>query len=268
MALTAGSLLKEARESRGLTLEDAAAATRVRVPYLEALEADEPSRLPAPVYARGYLRAYASLLELEAEPLVASLRQAKREPDRTVRPDRPRGVPAWRPVLTPGLILATAVALLGGAFVLYARHEISLERLGATRPAPVLIASPAPASAPASPAAAAHTAPSPAPAGTGTAVASPAAEVAPGHGGSGTATGEVSVRLLFTDSVWAYVLVDGQPVYGSSGRFFSAGDTATFRGARVTVTTGKGAATLVSVDGRGQGQLPDGVTTRDYTAQT
>ncbi len=260
MSATAGSLLKEAREARGLSLEEVAAATRVRVPYLEALESDALHQLPALVYARGYLRAYAGLLELEPEPLVASLRPA-REPERTLPAARRRA--PWRPALSPGLLAAAAIAVLAGGFGLYAKHELSLENVAATRPAPVLIATPPAASpAPAVPTSAVPAAP----ASAGASVAA-AAEAAPARAGRVTA-GQVTVALHFTDQVWIYVVVDGSAVYGSAGRFFNAGDQAMFTGADVSVTTGKGAATLVSLDGRTVGALPDGVTTRDYTAQT
>jgi len=257
---TAGSLLKEAREARGLSLEDVAAATRVRVPYLEALEADALHQLPALVYARGYLRTYAGLLELEPEPLVASLRTS-READRIVAAPRPR--PAWRPALSPGLLITAVLAVFVGGFGLYAKHELSLENVAAARQGPVLIATPpalSPAPVPAARPADAAPATTAAAAGTG-------AEMSPAHAGR-VAQGQVTVTLHFTADVWAYVVVDGTPVYGSAGRFFSAGDQATFSGGRVSVTTGKGAATIVSVNGRTLGALPDGVTTRDYTAQT
>jgi len=261
LSATAGSLLKEAREARGLSLEEVAAATRVRVPYLEALEADALNQLPAPVYARGYLRSYANLLELEPEPLVASLRPA-REAERVV-PMPARRAP-WRPALSPGLVLAATLVVVGGAFGLYARHELALENAAATRPAPVLIATP-PATSPAPAAAAKAAAPPAAAAAAAAAVVGP--DLPPGHAGR-PATGEVAVTLHFTDQVWVYLVVDGTPVYGSSGRFFGAGDQATFTGGSVSVTTGKGAATVVSLNGRTVGTLPDGVTTRDYTAQT
>lgn len=256
---TAGSLLKEAREARGLSLEEVAAATRVRVPYLEALEADALNQLPAPVYARGYLRTYAHLLELEPEPLVASLRP-QRDVERTVRaPLRPA---PWRPTLSPGLVAAAVLGLLAAGFALYAKHELALENAAVTKPATVLIATPPAASPPPAPAAKAVPA---APAAVAAASASDAATLA--RAGR-VASGEVTVTLHFTDQVWAYVVVDGSPVYGSAGRFFGSGDSVTFTGADVSVTTGKGAATIVSVDGRLAGALPDGVTTRDYRAQT
>ena len=54
-----GELLTQARMDRGLTLEDVSQATMIRVTYLRALEAEDWSAMPAPAYARGFLRTYA-----------------------------------------------------------------------------------------------------------------------------------------------------------------------------------------------------------------
>ena len=54
--MSLGSLLGEARRARGVTLEQVAAATRIRLRHLTALEEGRLTELPAPVYVRGYLR--------------------------------------------------------------------------------------------------------------------------------------------------------------------------------------------------------------------
>ena len=65
-----GNLLREAREAKGLTLQDAQEATRINRSYLEALEDGQYGLLPTPVHARGYLRNYARYLKLDPEPLL------------------------------------------------------------------------------------------------------------------------------------------------------------------------------------------------------
>ena len=57
-----GARLRNARQARGLSLEDVAAATRIRRPFLEALEVEAFERLPAPVYVKWFLGGYASYL--------------------------------------------------------------------------------------------------------------------------------------------------------------------------------------------------------------
>lgn len=69
------SLLKQARESHGLTLEDVAQRTYIKLPYLQALEEGLLEQLPAPVYTYGYIRQYAKLLGLDGGALVAEYQQ-------------------------------------------------------------------------------------------------------------------------------------------------------------------------------------------------
>jgi transcriptional regulator with XRE-family HTH domain len=64
-------LLKETRQKYGLTLEDVAQRTYIKLPYLEALEEGRLEALPAPVYTYGYIRQYAKLLGLDGGELVA-----------------------------------------------------------------------------------------------------------------------------------------------------------------------------------------------------
>lgn len=67
---TMGQQFREARERRKLTLSRAAALSRIKVQHLERMEADDFSQMPAPAYAKGFIRIYAELLELNPEPLV------------------------------------------------------------------------------------------------------------------------------------------------------------------------------------------------------
>jgi cytoskeletal protein RodZ len=65
-----GETLRSARVSKSLTLEDAERVTRIPRKYLEALELENFSVLPAPVYARGFLRSYSTYLGLRSEDLL------------------------------------------------------------------------------------------------------------------------------------------------------------------------------------------------------
>ena len=65
-----GETLRRARTAKGITLEDAERVTRIPRKYLEALEIENFSILPAPVYARGFLRSYAGYLGLEPSELL------------------------------------------------------------------------------------------------------------------------------------------------------------------------------------------------------
>ena len=54
--------LKETRESRGLKIRDVSRATCICLRYLEAIEKRDFSKIPADIYARGYIRVYADYL--------------------------------------------------------------------------------------------------------------------------------------------------------------------------------------------------------------
>jgi len=70
MEISVGQRLKQAREALGISLDDAARATHIKVNYLQELENDHPELLPSPTNARGFLRLYASLLKIPAQPLI------------------------------------------------------------------------------------------------------------------------------------------------------------------------------------------------------
>ena len=65
-----GETLQRARLARGVTLQEAERTTRISHRYLEALENENFGLLPAPVYARGFLRTYARYLGLEPGDLL------------------------------------------------------------------------------------------------------------------------------------------------------------------------------------------------------
>lgn len=65
-----GKQLQEARIARELTLDDAERDTRIARRYLDALEREDLEQLPAPPYARGFVRSYARYLSLDPDSLL------------------------------------------------------------------------------------------------------------------------------------------------------------------------------------------------------
>ncbi len=234
-----GAELHEERSARGLSLDQVAAAIRVRRAHLEAIEAEDFSQLPGPVYTLGYLRAYAEYLGVEmpasgaiGAPPPASLSMAGLAP-----------APARRLVLTGPVVGAAGLLILLAGLGLYAAHEF--DRAARDGPAP-------PAAAPAAPPIAA---PAPLPSAPALVPSSPGPPK------------QVSVMIRTTQQAWLYAEVDGQAPFGSSGRFLAPGQEATLTGSRVKLTSGRGAATLVSVDGQPAAPLGPGVATREFTPQ-
>src|SRR5581483_6561605 len=68
-----GRLLARLRAERKLTVADVAQRLKYAVRQIEALEAEEFSRLPGTTFVRGMVRGYAKLLQIDAEPLLKSL---------------------------------------------------------------------------------------------------------------------------------------------------------------------------------------------------
>jgi hypothetical protein len=68
-----GTSLREARIGRGLALGEVEEATKIRVPFLSAIEAEDWDALPGDAYARGFVRAYAGFLGLDGARLAAAV---------------------------------------------------------------------------------------------------------------------------------------------------------------------------------------------------
>lgn len=69
-----GDRLRETRETRGLSLESAADATRIARRHLVALERSDLAALPAGPFAKGYIRAYAEFLGIDPRPILDAYR--------------------------------------------------------------------------------------------------------------------------------------------------------------------------------------------------
>ncbi|KTC69376.1 DNA-binding protein [Legionella birminghamensis] len=67
-----GSQLARIREKKGFSQEYVAGKLHLRVRVIELLEADNYEQMPEPVFIKGYLRAYAKLLGISAEPFLTT----------------------------------------------------------------------------------------------------------------------------------------------------------------------------------------------------
>jgi hypothetical protein len=62
---TLGQYLRDARTARGIDLREASQQTRIGLQYLQALEAEDFSRLPGEVFVKGFLKNYSKFLRLD-----------------------------------------------------------------------------------------------------------------------------------------------------------------------------------------------------------
>ena len=79
--ISLGGHLRALRSIAGGSLADMAVATRISERYLRALESDVPDDLPAPVFVKGFIRAYCAFLGAPADEALALY-------------DQERGIPA------------------------------------------------------------------------------------------------------------------------------------------------------------------------------
>lgn len=117
-----GSLLRQSRTQKGLSLESVQQRTRIPRKFLEALEENRFEDFPAPVYLRGFLHTYCEFLDMDFDqlwPLTGAGRQAPQPAEKA-----PEEFPALR--LPASALLAALLfgaAVLGGAILWSARRE-------------------------------------------------------------------------------------------------------------------------------------------------
>ena len=108
-----GTALAQARIARGISLHDAERDTRINREYLQALEEGKLEVMPAPVYARAFLRTYAQYLGMNARTAVQQLPGARPEPELPPLPQV--GREASGPLVSASwLVAGVVVALLLG----------------------------------------------------------------------------------------------------------------------------------------------------------
>lgn len=74
--ISPGAALREARERLGLSLADVAGQIKFAPRQIEALENNDFRHLPEMAFVRGFVRNYARILHLDAQPLLESLPQS------------------------------------------------------------------------------------------------------------------------------------------------------------------------------------------------
>lgn len=65
-----GDELRKARLARKLTASQVAAATRMKVQVVEAIEREDFSGIAAPIYSKGFIRLYAEYVGVDSRPLI------------------------------------------------------------------------------------------------------------------------------------------------------------------------------------------------------
>ena len=189
-----GAWLRRQREMREISLRDIADRTKISLRYLEAMEEDRFDLLPAPIFAKGFLREYARYVGLSPDEVVnhyLAVQQqqspeedgVKRDQTLVNRPTRIKPVRSW----TYGLFLVLAVlvliALIWGLVWYNNRRRETPSADGTPPPMPPIAAPAQPVASP-------------------TATATPVVPEKP--------SAPLEVTLDFTSNCWVAVRVDGK----------------------------------------------------------
>ncbi len=275
-----GPLLEKARKERGLSLEEAEHATKIRKRYLVALERENYGVLPDAVYAQGFLKTYANYLGLDGEGLARELKNRR-------RPRRERAVASYdygaprasefdKPLVSPGqfgrkerrgipaaTILTLLVALLALAAVVGSLYYVGRGAQSAGQSPPSQEG-----------AADERVANQQAANGQEPEGETPDRGAPERRGGEIAAAAEprpdsLSVVVsVENDPSWLSVVVDGELAYE---QIADPGFSRTFEGERgISIKTGNAGAVGVEVNGQDLGRLGESgeVLTRDFTLKS
>jgi cytoskeleton protein RodZ len=191
-----GDWLRRQRELREISLRDIAERTKISLRYLEAMEADRFDLLPAPIFAKGFLREYARYVGLSPDDVVNHYLSVHHPEELATDPKEDTKVRARPKQIDPGptpmrrtwswgllLALAGLILLVLVALVAWLADHRHSEPTSANQAPP--IAAPPPVQVAAPPAAPAKPTPPP-------------------------PTAPIEVSLDFSGECWVRVVTDGK----------------------------------------------------------
>jgi cytoskeletal protein RodZ len=258
-ATSIGEALRQRREDRGLSIEQASAQSKVPLRLLQALESDDYRLLPDPLYLIRFLHDYARFLALEPEALEAEFQRAVRRPPRV--PLAPTSTVPTPPVVPWKQLAWTAAALIVVVPIVFIALSLASKRAAERTPTAVpeqkteqVAQAPQLPDASATPAAPESAAPSAGPDATPDQVHGPGVPLPSAGGEPATSpppvTSPAGRQVLVArahELTWMVIKADG-----SEPRevLLQAGETARFNAdTRFVVTLGNAGGVALSVNG-------------------
>ncbi len=275
-----GAHLRQAREQRGVTIQQVAATTKISARFLEALERNDESKLPGGIFSRSFVRAYAREVGLDPEDTVRRFVDAFPPDSEDAEPaaaSRAMDEETYESGRRAARILlrVLGVVIVGTAAVLVywklqqrspaAPTPAVAEPPAVSSPLPAAPLVPAPApeippatSAPASVPAAAET-PGVVPAAADSGASASATSQALPDSGDEAVTGPeaapLNVSIFAAEACWLSLSVDGRKVIG---RNLEPGERVQFRArAAITMVAGNAGALTVTINGKPAKPLGD-----------
>lgn len=234
--------LRSAREKRGLTVEQAAAAAGIPKQYLRLLEGESNVRIGVSdeLYLIPFFRKYASFMSIDAEELLPEFLGVIQHVAADTSPPlrlayRSRFAGLWKPIAVLGTIALAVTLLLRQAHDRPSFDDASSDEtatsgsIAATSvKAHVVASSPIPSAAP-----------------TENSSATPTGSQTPRN--DATTTGTHEFMITANEDAWLALGTDDQPV---KQYLLRAGESRTWTGARFSLTVGNAGGVSLSLDGR------------------
>lgn len=135
---TVGTVLRARREQLGWSLDEVSKRLRIRQEFLSALEEGQIDKLPGIVYASGFLRAYAELLNLNTDEILQRFKSENQQVDQ--KPDLLFPMPVAQRGISLGVIILISAIIIVIAYIGWYKMTNHEKTLSETIP-PVVIES-------------------------------------------------------------------------------------------------------------------------------
>lgn len=134
-----GQQLRQAREAQGLAIAQVAAELHLGENQIDALESERFEQMGAPVFVRGHLRNYASLLKLDSEQLLGHMQPLGTDPNPAavsteVEMAMQRDRRVRRIKLAAGFVIAVVVLFYVGLWIVERVNDLDGAELVGTSP--------------------------------------------------------------------------------------------------------------------------------------
>ena len=136
--ITVGTVLRARREQLGWSLDEVSKRLRIRQEFLSALEEGKIDKLPGIVYASGFLRAYAELLNLNTDEILQRFKSENQRVDQ--KPDLLFPMPVAQRGISLGVIILISAIIIVIAYIGWYKMTNHEKTLSETIP-PVVIES-------------------------------------------------------------------------------------------------------------------------------
>ena len=255
-ALSFGEELRRERVVREISLEEISRATKISIRLLTALEQSDLTKLPAPTFTRGFIRAYAKHLGIDPEEKVNAYLAdlAGGSPDAPSQKSAHPRSRFWRGRrATAGTIVGVVVAVLLVLGLIANPQRNTSRKLVPRVAAPAAPVAFKNVGVSTEPTPAIQPEPQPPSVAETVAKAEPAGPPAEEPAAADARVGRVSLVLEFDDDSWTKLEADGRTVYSG---VLKRGERKAFEAREgFRLTLGNAGAVRVTLDGREMARL-------------